>query len=205
MAQYESTRHLETRDSTILKQAASSRKGRAHAHEHDSLMSREHFTPWGTPSADTPESQSPSVTSPVRHVTRSANHFQNDEAPSPAGDYHVPDVTPTHNHYQNNESSQKDERLKMNSSKINDAHIAFGETAQGDFEGTTSVLQPADSDRVRLKVAPGTSRINAGHDIFGEPIASPPPQSRVAEPFQDRARTGAIRTPWVGYTNADRK
>lgn len=193
-----SDRNVDLRDSTMVKSSQANRKGRAFAGQHDAQMAKEHVTPWGTD-----PSGSPTPSGPPMSPTRQYNHLQNQEAPAPQGTYSVPDVTPAHNHMQNAETDQVDGRLKMASSRINDGHIAFG-AAEGDLAGTTGVLQPSDADRVRLKVAPGCSRINAGNDIFGE--ATPPPASvgrkPREEPFADRPKSGHIRNPWMGYTDA---
>lgn len=190
-------RFTDHRDSVMIRQADANRKGRTFSDNHSSLMSRDHVTPWGTSATGEPYA-APAPMSP----TRKANHLQNEEAPAPQGDYTVPDPTPAHNHMQNSETMQGTDRLKMASSRINDAHIAFAPTS--DLEGTTGVLQAANSDRIRLKVAPGTSRINDGHDIFGGPVEDSRVRKQRDEPFAERPRTGHIRTPWLGYTDASK-
>jgi hypothetical protein len=195
------SRNIDLRDSHMVNQSQANRRGREFADNHGAgTFNKEHVTPWGTSAMGEP-SPAPVPSNPSRQF----NHFQNDEAPVPQGVYRVPDMTPAHNHMQNAETDQVTDRLKMQSSKINDGNISLGEAKEGDYSGTTHVLQATGGDSVRLKVAPGTSRINDGHDIFGGPT-DPTPSSRrqrpVEEPFQDRPRTGHIRNPWAGYTDA---
>jgi hypothetical protein len=194
-------RNYDLRDSHMVKQSQANRRGREFTEGHAGCIAREHVTPWGTEA-----NGEPSPRPEPKHPSRQFNHFQNDEAAMPQGSYAVPDVTPAHNHFQNGETLQGTDRLKMAQSRINDGNIALGEATEHDYSGTTSVLQAAAGDRMRLKVAPGTSRINDGHDIFGpaDPSlnASTRRQKPVEEPFQDRPRTGHIRNPWAGYTDA---
>jgi hypothetical protein len=192
-------RNFDLRDSTMVRSSQANRKGRDFASQGNSEMSKAHVTPWGT-NPDGRQQEPPKPMSP----TRRNNHLQNQEALEPQGTYRVPDPSAAHNHMQNQQTQQGTDRLKMQSSRINDGNVAFGETKPGDYSGTTSVLQSADGDRVRLKVAPGCSRINSGHDIFGGPTAPPAKvgSKPYEEPFVDRQRTGHIRTPWLGYTDA---
>jgi hypothetical protein len=192
-------RVLDIRDSTMVKSSEANRKGREFASQGTSQLSRGHVTPWGTQSDG-----SPTPASPIRPLTRQFNHLQNQEAPAPQGTYSVPEPSRAHNHMQNSQTDQGTDRLKMSSSRINDGNVVLGASQAGDYAGTTAVLQAADGDRVRLKVAPGCSKINDGNDIFGAPIrpdASIGRNSR-EEPFADRPRTGHIRNPWMGYTDA---
>jgi hypothetical protein len=199
----ETGRPLDTRDSSVISKIYNTSRGKSSASP-KSQLSRQHVTPWGTPvgvrnkeeEAANAAAGVPSISDDekMRTLTRAANHFQNDERQTTTleGLYTVPDVTETHNHFQNSETDQVDERLKLASSKINDGVMEFGSPNKEEIP------------EAKLKMAPLTSRINAGNDIFGDPLSSfkSPPPPRI-EPFVDPpVATGHIKTRWPGYTDA---
>lgn len=193
-----SDRELETRDSVILKSLVATRKGRGDPHP--SSLSVSKVTPWGVDVG--PDADAEAVVE-ERVVTTAHNHFQNEEAFDTDRGYRVPDISPAHNHFQNLETDQKDSRLKLSSSRINDGEFALGPTTSSPTPRTS--LSGSSPPPCRLKMA--YSKINEGNDIFGGPTSpSRVPPSR-EEPFKDRLSRGAIRThnSLVGYTDAANK
>lgn len=154
-------RNSETRDSAILKQLEATRKGRGEPHPHSlSVLSEPKVTPWGAVIKD--GSEAPPESQP-RVVTTAHNHFQNDEAGVTQGGYTVPDVSTAHNHFQNLPTTQKNDRLKLTTSKINDGSLALG------HDGGSPSMRPGSS---AAKTKMTTSRINDGNDIFGGPVSA---------------------------------
>ena len=181
-------RELDLRDSTVQNALKMTRKGRGSAVEAaQSQLSRTHCTPWGDPVG--PQDPADNPNKPVEPGLRT-NHFQNNETGPYGGIYRVPDCSPAHNHFQNSETEQRNGKMKLTTSRINDGDELF----------TPERSDPASVSRLG-KV---TSRINDGHDIFGPPTPNPrgPPPPR-KESFQNRPTSGHIRgSQWLGYTNA---
>ncbi len=184
-------RDIDLRDSTVQNRENMTRKRRVQIPAAQSQLSRTHCTPWGEPVGE--EELTPNR---AQEPTLRSNHFQNNESPLQAGTYRVPDPSPAHNHLQNQETEQKNGKMKLSTSKINDGEELFSPPAR------SSAGTGPQSPVVKGKVAPGTSRINAGNDIFGPPIEpanAPPPRT---EPFLQRSSSGHIKgSHWLGYTS----
>ena len=194
---------MDTRDSTVVKSLFNTQRAKSRVGDTCQLSS-DHATPWGTPVGAEGKAAVDAMLAP-KVPSRQHNHAQNAESyDAGQGAYQVPTPSVTHNHAQNAETvdDARVERLTMATSKINDGSLAFGvdEVAKAG----ESAQRDVKASQTKLKMPEGTSRINQGHDIFGEAVPAfkhaPPPAT---EDFVDRPRPpGAIKTPWPGYTDA---
>lgn len=183
----EEGRPLEMRDSTIVKRELSTRRGKGHLGQ-TSTLSSNHQTPWGTVIGSQGQQD---ATPSKKEPSRASNHYQNHENGDIQGGYSTPDVTPAHNHFQNNETFgiATQDRLKLNSSKINDGTFNLDGTKTLPEASGTVHSSPA---ACRLKMIPGSSHINESHDVL--PVDPTKQQAQVhSESFECRLKEPITR------------